>query len=412
METQPPQSPNVPKKLANQSRDDRRPRRHTWAWVITLLVTALIVFLLVRHHEDAAATAQSARRVTTGAITVSTATAQKGDIGVYLSAIGTVTPVYTSAVTSQVNGLISSVHYREGQIVQKGDTLIDIDPRTYQAQLKQAQGALERDTHVLEQAEMDLERYRAAWARNAIAKQILDDQEKLVLQDQGTVKNDEGTVEFDEVELAWCHITAPFTGRVGLRLMDPGNVVQANSTTTLAVITQMQPITVIFNLAETYLGEIQAQTRRGVALTVDASDSDQKTKIATGKLLTIDNQIDTTTGTVRLRAQFDNKKNELFPNQFVNARLLLKTMQGATLIPTSAIQHNGQATFVYVIANDTAQMRTVTPGVEESGNTSVGGVNPGEVLANSSFEKLQNGVKVKIVNAAAAPSASSGSATP
>jgi len=180
-------------------------------------------------------------------------TAQKGDIGVYLSAIGTVTPVYTSAITSQVSGLISAVHYREGQIVKKGDPLIDIDPRIYEAQLTQAQGTLERDTNVLGQAQMDLERYQTAWSKNAIAKQQLEDQQKLVLQDQGTVKNDQGTVDYDQVQVGWCHITAPFTGRVGLRLVDPGNVVQANGTTTLAVITQMQPITVIFTLAETYL---------------------------------------------------------------------------------------------------------------------------------------------------------------
>ena len=225
----------------------------------------------------------------------------------YLTAIGTVTPVYTSTITSQVNGLISDVHYREAQIVRKGDPLLDIDPRTYQAQLKQAEGTLERDTHVLAQSRMDLERYQKAWSRNAIAKQILDDQEKQVLQNQGTVKNDQGVVDFDRVQLDYCHIVAPFNGRVGLRLIDPGNVVQANSTTPLVVITQMQPITVVFTIAEDYLGEIQQHMQKS-PLGVDVFDRSQLTKIASGRLIAIDNQIDTTTGTVRLRAEFDNKK--------------------------------------------------------------------------------------------------------
>jgi multidrug efflux system membrane fusion protein len=423
MENQPPQPPKEPEKLGqphgqNEPEklghlgDGQKHHGHVWIWVIMFLVFGLIIYLALRHHDQAASSATASRRGQGGTVTLTTATAQKGNIGVYLSAIGTVTPVYTSSITSQVSGIISSVSYREGQTVQKGAALIDIDPRIYQAQLTQAEGTLEKDSNVLAQAQMDLERYRAAWARNAIAKQILDDQEKLVLQDQGTVKNDQGVVDYDQVQLGWCHITAPFSGRVGLRLVDPGNVVQANSTTTLAVITQMQPITVIFTLAETYLGEIQTQMRKGVPLPVYALDSTQNTPIATGKLLTIDNQIDTTTGTVRLRAQFDNRKNELFPNEFVNTRLLVNTLEGVTLIPDSTIQRNGQATFVYVIANNTATMRTVTPGVEDSGNTVVQGVNPGEVLANSSFEKLQSGAKVKVVKTPPSSSGSSESPTP
>jgi multidrug efflux system membrane fusion protein len=213
------------------------------------------------------------------------------------------------------------------------------------------------------------------------------------------------------VQVDWCHITAPFTGRVGLRLVDPGNVVQANGTTTLVVITQMQPITVIFTLAETYLNEIQTQMRKSV-LPVDALGSDAKTKIATGKLMTIDNQIDTTTGTVRLRAQFDNQKYELFPNEFVNARLLVNTLRGVTLLPTSTIQHNGPTAFVYVITNNTAKMHTVKPGIEEAGNTAVEGVNPGDVLANTSFEKLQDGATVKVTTIAVAPSGNTENAAP
>jgi multidrug efflux system membrane fusion protein len=255
---------------------------------------------------------------------------------------------------------------------------------------------LERDTNVLDQARMDLQRFRDAWARNAIPKQTLDDQEKIVLQDEGTVKNDQGTVQFDQVQVGYCHITAPITGRVGLRLVDPGNVVQANGTTILAVITEVEPITVIFTIPEDNLAQVQTQTRQGKRLEVDAFDRAQQTKIATGKLLTFDNQIDTTTGTVKMRALFDNKNDALFPNQFVNTKLLVDTLQGVTLIPTYAIQHNGQTAFVYLIQNDTAQIRNIKPGVSDSGQTVVIGIDPGDVVATSSFEKLQNGSKIVV----------------
>ena len=342
----------------------------------------------------------------TGPITATIATAQKGNIGVYLAAIGTVTPIYTDSITSQVTGMVSKVHYQEGQLLRKGEALIDIDPRPFEAQLMQAEGMIERDTNVLEQAKMDLQRYRDAWARNAIPKQTLDDQEKIVLQDEGTVKNDQGTVQYDKVQVGFCHITAPIAGRVGLRLVDPGNVVQANGTTVLAVITEVQPITVIFTIAEDSLGQVQAQTRQGKRLEVDAFDRAQQTKLATGKLLSFDNQIDTTTGTVKMRAIFDNKDDALFPNQFVNTKLLVNTLQGVTLIPTSAIQHNGQAAFVYLIQNDTAQIRNIQTGVADAGQTAVTGINPGDVVATSSFEKLQNNSKI-VVSKQPVPAATS-----
>jgi membrane fusion protein, multidrug efflux system len=362
---------------------------------VTAIVVAVALYFALRRRGDQVQAAAPVR-ATAGAVRLTTATAKRGDIGVYLDAIGTVTPIYTATITSQVSGLVSAIHYREAQTVRKGDPLIDIDPRPYQAQLDQALGLLERDTHLLEQSKMDLERYRAAWARNAIAKQLFDDQEKLVLQNEGTVKNDQGTVAFDRTQLAWCHITAPFDGRVGLRLVDPGNVVQANSTTALVVLTQMQPITVIFTIAEDHLAEIQSGQARGQRLRVDAFDRTQSTNIATGALVAIDNQIDTTTGTVRLRAQFDNKKNELFPNQFVNTRLLVRTVHDAVLIPTSAIQHNGAKSFVYVISANTAHMRAVTPGTTDGGMTAVEGIKPGDVLANSSFERLRDNVVVAV----------------
>ncbi len=360
-----------------------------------VLIFAIIFWLVMRQHDQTQSAAPS-RRMIGGTVTVTAATAQKGSIGIYLDAIGTVTPVYTASITSEVTGMVSAVHYKEGQLVRKGEALIDIDARPFEAQLMQAEGTLERDTHVLGQATMDLERYREAWAKNGIPKQTLDDQEKIVLQDQGTVKLDEGTVQYDKVQVGFCHIVAPIPGRVGLRLIDPGNVVQANGTNPLVVITQVQPITVIFTIAEDNLGQAQEQMRHGKKLEVDAYDRGQQTKIAGGKLLSFDNQIDTTTGTIKLRAIFDNKNSALFPNQFVNTRLLVKMLDGVTLIPSSTIQHNGQTAYVYLIQNDTAQIRNIKPGVTDGGNTAVEGINPGDVVASSSYEKLQNGAKVVI----------------
>ena len=410
METKPPTSPTEAEHPSASA-----PHKSRWlrvfVWIALLLTFGLIFALVLYHHDDSQSSAPTPRRGSTGPVTTSTSVAQKGNIGVYLYAIGTVTPVYTASITSEVTGLVSQVHYREGQLVRKGEALIDIDARPYQAQLMQAEGALERDTYVLEQAKMDLGRYRDAWAKNGIPKQTLDDQEKIALQDEGTVKNDEGTVQYDQVEVAFCHITAPINGRVGLRLVDPGNVVQANGTTSLAVITQLQPITVIFTIAEDSLTQVQAQMRQSKRLSVEAFDRAQQTKIAAGSLLTLDNQIDTTTGTVKLRAIFDNKDSALFPNQFVNTKLLVKTLQGVTLIPTSAIQHNGQAAFVYIILNDTAQIRTIKPGVADSGMTAVEGINPGDVVADSSFDKLQNNSKI-VVSKQPVPAATSGAPAP
>ena len=335
-------------------------------WILLLLIIAVPLLLVLHHREEAQKAAAAAKRVTPG-ITITSATARKGNIGVYLDNIGTVTPEYTDSITSQVNGLIDAVHYTEGQRVRKGDPLVDIDPRPYQASLLQAQGALERDQNVLAQAQMDLERYRAAWARNAIAKQTLDDQEKLVLQDEGIVKNDQGTVQYDQVQLDFCHITAPIAGRMGLRLVDPGNVVQSDGSVTLAVITQIEPITVIFTVPEDSLGQVEARLNARAKLPVDAFDRTGLTKIASGTLLTIDNQINTTTGTVNGRALFANANDALFPNQFVNTRLLVNTLEGVTLVPSSAIQQNGQASFIYLIQNNFAHMVSIKPGVTDGG---------------------------------------------
>jgi membrane fusion protein, multidrug efflux system len=388
-------------------------RRHTSLWIvigILLLLVVLAVVLMRRHHDAAKKVKPAAPK-----IAITTATAKKGNIGVYLDAIGTVTPVYTASITSQVTGVIVAVHYKEGQLVRKGDPLIDIDSRPFRATLLQAQGALERDQNVLAQAKMDLERYQAAWARNAIAKQMLDDQEKLVLQDEGTVKNDQGTVQYDQIQVGFCHITAPISGRVGLRLVDPGNLVQSSGGTTLVVITQLTPITAVFTIPEDSLGPVEARLNKKAKLTVDAFDRTAQTKIATGRLLTIDNLIDTTTGTVKGRSVFDNKNDALFPNQFVNTRLLVNTLQGVTLVPASAIQQNGQASFVYVIQNNVAHLRSVKPGVTDGGQTQVDDVSPGDILANSSFDKLQDNTAIVVSNDAStkpAPSSTSGSSAP
>jgi membrane fusion protein, multidrug efflux system len=402
----------TPKTPDSVSEHPTRKRRYWWVWLLVVAVILIVGgVMLWRRHEAKEKAAAVARRAASAAVTITSATAEKGDIGVYLDAIGTVTPVYTDSITSQVNGLIVTVSYKESQLVHKGDPLVDIDPRPYAATLLQAQGALERDENVLAQAQMDLDRYRAALARNAIAEQQMADQEKIVLQDQGTVKNDLGAVQFDQVQLDYCHITAPISGQVGLRLVDPGNVVQSAGTQTLVVITQLQPITVIFTIAEDSLGPVEARLRKGAKLSVDAFDRTAQTKIASGQLVAIDNQIDTTTGTVKGRSLFANKDNALFPNEFVNTRLLVNTLQGVTLIPASAIQQNGQASFVYVIQNNVAQMRSVKPGVTDAGMTQVEGVNPGDVVANSGFDKLQNNVKV-VISTTPAPADTSGSNVP
>jgi multidrug efflux system membrane fusion protein len=382
---------------------------HVVMWILLLLILAVPLLLVLHHHEEAKKAA--AARPATPGITITSATAQKGNIGVYLDAIGTVTPVYTDSITSQVDGLVVAVHYTEGQRVREGDPLVDIDSRPYRAMLLQAQGALERDQSVLAQAQMDLERYRAAWARNAIAKQTLDDQEKLVLTYEGTVKNDQGTVQFDQIQVDYCHITAPIAGRVGLRLVDPGNVVQSAGTITLALITQLEPITVIFTIPEDSLGQVEARLNAKAKLPVDAFDRTAQKKIASGSLLTLDNQIDTTTGTVKGRALFANTNDALFPNQFVNTRLLVNTLEGVTLIPSSAIQQNGQASFVYLIQNNFAHMRSVTPGVTNGGATQVEGINPGDVVANSSFDKLQDKAAV-VISGKPATASTSGSSAP
>jgi multidrug efflux system membrane fusion protein len=376
-----------------------------------VLIAAIVLvggIIYYRHRQavnDAAAKAKAAQQPR--AVPIVTATAKKGGIGVYVEALGAVTPVYTVNITSRVQGQVMHVYYKEGQLVRKGQPLLEIDPRPFQAALTQVEGQLEHDQALLAEARIDLDRYQQAFNRNAIAKQQLDDQTQLVKQDEGTVKNDQGLVANAQVNLVYTHITSPIDGRVGLRLVDPGNMVQANGTTPLVVVTQLAPITVIFSVAEDYLTQIQQQTRSGNTLAVDAYDRTQQTKIAEGKLLTIDNQIDTTTGTVKLRAEFANKDGALFPNQFVNVRLLVKTLHDVTLIPTPGIQRNAQGAFVYVIQDQKATIKTVKVGTTDGNITAVEGINPGDVVAVNGFDKLQDGIPVRIQQPAASGNAGS-----
>ena len=375
-------------------------RRHRWIWAVILVLFGLLFYWVLHQHYASSTASMGRHHAMSGAVPVTEATAKLGSIGVYLDAIGTVTPVYTDTMTSQVTGVIKQVYYREGQYVRKGDPLIDIDPSPYQAQLMEAEGALQRDQNLLAEAQMDLDRYQLAWSKNAIPKQTLDDQGKQVLIDEGTVKNDEGTVEFDKVQVGFCHIVSPIAGKVGLRLVDPGNLVTANSTTPLVVVTQMAPITVIFTLAEDSLPQVLQQMRLGKQLTVQAYDRTGQTLLGTGRLITVDNLIDTETGTVKLRAEFANTKGLLFPDQFVNTELLVKTLTSQILIPSSAIQHNGTQDYVYLIQNPTSKtaakavMTNVKSGVTSQGETAVTGIKAGDVVANSSFQKLLNGSQV------------------
>jgi len=370
---------------------------HKSRWWIWLIVAVLILLGVVFwQRRGGTPEAKTGGDPSLRPVMISAATAQQGDIGIFLNALGTVTPVYTVTVTSRVQGEITQVYYHEGQMVEKGDPLIEIDPRPYQAALTQAEGQLAHDQAVLNEAKIDLERYQEAFKRNAIAKQQLDDQQQVVLQDEGTVKNDQGMLANAKVNLVYTHITAPIAGRVGLRLVDPGNIVQANSNTSLVVITQLQPITVIFSIAEDQLSQIQQQLHKGKKLPVDAFDRAESTKLASGTLLTLDNVIDTTTGTLKLKAIFDNRDGALFPNQFVNVRLLVDTQHNMTLIPTPAIQRNAQGAFVYAIKADTASMRTVTLGTTDGSVTAVQGIAPQEIVAVNGFDKLQDGAKVTI----------------
>ncbi len=339
-----------------------------------------------------------------GAIPVSVATVQKGNMGDYINALGTVTSVYTVTLASRVVGTLEAIHYREGQIVHKGELLAVIDPRPYQASYLQAQGQLQRDQAMLSNARIDLDRYRMALTQHAIPEQTFATQQATVNQDEGTVKIDQGNLEAAKVNVNYTEIRAPIDGRVGLRTVDPGNIVQANGTTGLLTITQLQPITVIFTMAEDYISAVATQMRAGHKLRVDALSRDNQTELAQGTLLTIDNLVDPTTGTVRARATFQNRDYKLFPNEFVNAKLLVRTLLGVNIIPNAAIQRNNEVAFVYVVnANKTVQSRNVQVGTTDGNQSAVTGVKPGETVVTDGFDKLQDGSQVSLRRSNANP---------
>jgi len=414
-----------PEKPAPKPASQSARKEHHWGtWILILVVILLSIgaFMLLRGKKP--------KQAPPPPVSITVTNVLKGDIAVAVSSLGSVQPVYTATISPRVDGQVITVNYTEGQMVASNDLLAVIDPGPYQAQLTEASGQLERDKALLEGVKVDLDRYKAAAAKKAIPQQQVDDELALVHQDEGTVKFDEGQVENAKVQLAYAYVRAPFAGRVGLRLIDPGNIVHAANTNAMVVVAQLQPITVIFNVAEDYLPQIQEQMQAGHPdaaptmadestpeiqqpstaghqMTVEAWDRAEENKIATGKVLALDNMIDTATGTVRLKASFDNTNLTLFPNQFVNAKLIIKTLHGVTLIPTFAIQHNPEGPFVYVLTNATVTtngmttnfqavtMRTITTGTADGNVTSIPqGLEPGEVIALDNFNKLGEGVKV------------------
>jgi len=402
----PPPSPSqpAPGPAPEPAPGHDRHQHRRWPWLLLLAVLLLAgVGGLVWHRHAAsaggAAGGAAAPGPAQGPASITVGSSRSGDINVYVHALGTITPITTVTVSSLVTGQVTAVSYREGQIVTQGERLIDIDARPFQANVQQAQGSLQHDQALLVEARMDLQRYRAAFAKGAIAKQQLDDQEQLVVQDQGSVESDAGTLAYDQVQLGYCHITSPLTGRVGLRLVDTGNVVFSGSSTTLAVITQLQPITIVFSVAEDDLPAIEEQLQSGRTLAVDAFDRTDEHRLESGHLTALDNEVDTTTGTVKFRAELPNATLGLYPNQFVNARLLLKTLHQATLVPSAAVQHNGPNAFVYVVKSNAVAVQAVTVLTSDDHDTAVTGLGPGAQVATTGFDRLENGVTVQVRDA-------------
>jgi multidrug efflux system membrane fusion protein len=391
------------------------PKRRGWlAGLLLLIITGALVVPLLLHRSGAPAGmrgpggppgAPGMGGGPNAATPIETATVATEPMDVDIDAIGTVTPERTASIYSQVSGPLLAVNYKEGQLVHAGQSLIEVDPRPYQALLDQARGSLARDLAALHQAQVDADRYKNALSHNAISKQTLFDQEATVQQYEASIQNDQGSVRYYEIQLSYCHIVAPFNGRIGLRLVDPGNTIFSGSSNTLAVITQMDPITVVFSIAENDLQQIQDQLRRTRSMKVDLFDRMQSHRIAAGSLLAVDNEIDTTTGTVKLRATFRNPAGSLFPNQFVNARLRVKTLPAATVLPTAVIQYNGQQAFVYVVdtASGTVHLQNITVTNESNDKSAIQGLPAGAAVASSNFDRLEDGAKVMMMGRRAAP---------
>ncbi len=386
----------------------RRPRRLAWIGLAVLALAAGGASVFLLQPGDIQQRPTSRR----GPTPILAAAARTGDINIYLSGLGTVTPLKTVTVRSRVDGELIRVLFREGQLVKEGDLLAEIDPRPYQAQLAQFGGQMARDQALLANARIDLERYRTLYTQDSIAKQQVDTQEALVRQYEGTVKADQGQVDNVRLQLAYARITAPVGGRLGLRLVDPGNIVRAGDANGLVVITQLQPITVVFTIPQDNLPSLMQRLRSGEKLPVEAYDRQQKVKLATGALLTVDNQIDPSTGTVKLKAQFPNEDGGLFPNQFVNVRMLLDTRRDATLVPSAAVVRGGQGTFVYVVKEDrTVELRKVSVGMTEGDGLSVeSGLAPGELVVVEGSDRLRDGAKVEIPDRAASAAPGEGKA--
>ncbi len=377
---------------------ERRFRRW-WIWVLAASLLGIVAYTqLSKSGRSAEGPGKSGAPRALQSVPVVAVPAQQGDIGIYLTGLGTVTPLYTITVKSRVDGQLMKVYYREGQTVTKGQLLAEIDPRPFQAQLTQVEGQMMRDQALLKNAKMDVERYRVLTSQDSIAKQQYDTQKSLVRQLEGTVKLDQGQIDNAKLQLVYSRITAPISGRIGLRVVDPGNIIHATDTTGLAVITQLEPITVIFTIPEDNLPAVLDKLKAGVRLPVDAYNREQTIKLTTGVLLTIDNQIDPNSGTVRFKAEFANKHHELFPNQFVNARLLLDTKRGATVVPTATIQRSPQGTFVYLVKPDqTVTARQVRVGPTEGDNAAIDeGLVPGDLVVVEGAERLREGSKVEL----------------
>jgi membrane fusion protein, multidrug efflux system len=396
-------APAEPQKLLPDGHPPAPPprRRHRlWVWFLLLVLLAAGGYYYWSRGKPAS-TSGGGKGGKNGqganaAAPVDAAKAHRGNIGVYVTGLGAVTPIYTVTVKTQVNGQLMQVLYKEGDMVQKGDKLAEIDQRPYQAQLTQYEGQLLRDQATLDNARIDQARYETLLKQNAVPEQQLATQIATVKSDEGIVKNDQGLIEAVKVNLIYCNITAPITGRIGLRLVDPGNIVQTTDSTGLLVITQLQPISVIFTIAEDQLPPVLAKNVAGQKLPVDAFDRDMMKKLASGTLTTIDNEIDQTTGTVKIRATFDNSHNELFPNQFVNARLLQQEKTNVILVPSAAVQRNSSSTYVYVVKPDsTVTLRQVKIGTSDDNNTEItSGVQEGDVVVLTGVDKLQEGTKV------------------